>query len=165
MDAVMQQEAMLVAIVSLVLTFITVVVLIVLLVRQAKLLRRYKLLLNGNSEQNVEGLLLSQGAEIDRLGAEAVALANRVAILEREAKGHLQKTATIRFNAFPDTGSDLSFAIALLDGSDNGVVLSSLYGRSESRVYAKPIAAGKSTYALSDEEKEALAKATGQPKP
>ena len=65
----------------------------------------------------------------------------------------------VRFNAFSNTGSDLSFAVALLDDHDNGVVFCSLFGRSESRVYAKPISKGESSYLLTAEEKEALQKA------
>ena len=62
----------------------------------------------------------------------------------------------VRFNAFKDVGSDLSFAIALLDRNDNGVVLNGLYGSDSSNIYAKPIKGGVSTYQLSDEEKYAL---------
>jgi hypothetical protein len=62
----------------------------------------------------------------------------------------------VRFNAFEDTGSDLSFAVALLDADYNGVVLSSIFGRNESRTYAKPVVAGQSSYFLTNEEKEAL---------
>lgn len=164
MDALTQQNAMLVASVALVLSLATMVALILTVLRQGKLLKRYKLLLQGSSEQNIEGLLLAQGMEIDQLKVQGEELAARVGKLEADIPLHIQKSATIRFNAFPDTGSDLSFAIALLDGLDNGVVISSLYGRSESRVYAKPIQGGKSTYMLSDEEKEALAKATGTAK-
>lgn len=163
MDALMQQDALMVASIALVLSLATVAALITVIMRQDRLLKRYKTLLNGASQLDIEALLLAQGAEIDRLKIEGEARASRLSAVELQARSHVQKTATIRFNAFPDTGSDLSFAIAMLDGYDNGVVLSSLYGRSESRVYAKPIQSGKSTYALSDEEKEALARATAPP--
>ena len=56
-------------------------------------------------------------------------------------------------------GSDLSYAVALLDSNNNGVVLSSIFGREDSRSYVKPIEAGKSTYTLTDEEDEALRQA------
>ena len=74
----------------------------------------------------------------------------------------VQKVGVVRFRAFEDTGSDLSFAVALLDSEDNGVVLSSLFGRTESRVYAKPVEHGASSYLLSTEENEALSKAKKQ---
>ena len=56
-------------------------------------------------------------------------------------------------------GSDLSYAVALLDSNNNGLVLSSIFGREDSRSYVKPIEAGKSTYTLTDEEDEALRQA------
>lgn len=61
-----------------------------------------------------------------------------------------------RFNAFSDTGSDLSYAIALLDDNQSGVVLSSIYGREETRTYAKPVRGGESAYTLSGEEREVI---------
>lgn len=155
-------DPVLIAVVALVVGFLALILIIVFAARQAKLLKRYRLLLNGNQGQDVEQLLLTQGAAIEQLQSELAQLQRRVDILGTEAKLHVQKVGTVRFCAFPDTGSDLSFAIALLDAGDNGVVLSSLYGRSESRTYAKPILAGKSTYQLSDEEKEAIARAMGQ---
>jgi len=68
----------------------------------------------------------------------------------------------VRFNPFEDVGGDQSFAIALLDQHGNGLVLSSLHNRAETRVYAKPIQAGRSEYTLSAEEQQALAQAYGQ---
>ena len=62
----------------------------------------------------------------------------------------------MRYNAFSDTGSNLSYSLAVLDENNNGVVLSSLYGREDNRSYAKPVENGKSTYQLSDEEKDVL---------
>ncbi len=71
----------------------------------------------------------------------------------------VQKVGVVRFNPFKDTGGDQSFIIALLDSNNKGVVLSSLYTREGTRVYTKPIEKGGSTYHLSKEEKEAIAKA------
>jgi uncharacterized protein YlxW (UPF0749 family) len=58
----------------------------------------------------------------------------------------------MRYNAFHETGNDLSFSVALVDEAQSGVVLSSIYGREESRVYAKPVEQGESKYPLTDEE-------------
>ena len=71
----------------------------------------------------------------------------------------IQHVGVVRFNAFPDAGSDLSFAIAVLDGNRDGFVLSSIYGRDESRVYAKPVQKGESNYFLSQEENQAISQA------
>lgn len=74
-------------------------------------------------------------------------------------KGCLQKIGIVRYSAFSDVGSDLSFTLAMLDAKDNGVILNGIYSSDSSNIYAKPIINGSSTYALSKEEKEALEKA------
>ena len=71
----------------------------------------------------------------------------------------LKRVGIVRFNAFDDAGGEQSFAVVLLDSDANGVALSSLYGRQESRVYAKAIFKGQGERPLSDEEQQALAKA------
>jgi len=73
----------------------------------------------------------------------------------------IQHVGLVRFNAFPDMGSDLSFALALLNRKMDGVVLCCLVGRDDCRIYAKNVVGGKSSYPLSDEEKEAIKKALG----
>ena len=62
----------------------------------------------------------------------------------------------IRYNAFKDVGSDLSFALALLDRNNDGIVLNGLFGSDSSNIFAKPIKEGKSKYQLSQEEIEAI---------
>jgi hypothetical protein len=81
--------------------------------------------------------------------------------LLESSKKHFAKSGLVRFNPYDDTGGNQSFVLALLDEENNGVVISSLHGRDRTRIYAKPVILGKGTdYELSDEEKEALLKAT-----
>ncbi|EOC99788.1 hypothetical protein L21TH_2187 [Caldisalinibacter kiritimatiensis] len=79
--------------------------------------------------------------------------------IDSRLKLSVQKVGIIRYNAFDDMGSDLSFSIALLDENLNGVVISTIFGRNESNTYAKPIIEGKSKYNLSVEELQAIDKA------
>jgi hypothetical protein len=76
--------------------------------------------------------------------------------LDRRTRRSLQHIGLVRFNPFDDTGSDQSFAIALLDDQRDGVVVSSLHGRTNTRVFAKPVADGSSPHTLSDEESQAI---------
>ena len=76
--------------------------------------------------------------------------------LDNDISSSIQKIGLVRFNAFKDVGSDLSFAVALLDREDNGVVFNGIYGSESSNIYAKPIKNGESSYQLSDEEKYAI---------
>ena len=68
----------------------------------------------------------------------------------------IQKVGLVRYNAFKDVGSDLSFALALLDRNNSGVVLNGLFGSDSSNIFAKPIKNGESKYQLSQEEIEAM---------
>lgn len=78
------------------------------------------------------------------------------AALESRGMSSLQHIGLVRFNPFEDTGSDQSFAIALLDGQRDGIVISSLHGRANTRIFAKPVEGGTSSHALSTEEEQAI---------
>jgi hypothetical protein len=80
--------------------------------------------------------------------------------IEGRTRRSLQHIGLVRFNPFDDTGSDQSFAIALLDDHRDGIVLSSLHGRANTRLFAKPVSAGASSHNLSDEETQAIRIAT-----
>lgn len=86
-------------------------------------------------------------------------LSSEIDILKRKGSFHIQKVGIIRFNPFKEIGGDQSFSAALLDENDSGVVITSLYGRDDNRVYGKAIEKGKSEYALSEEENKAIEKA------
>lgn len=79
--------------------------------------------------------------------------------LKEESRFSIQKIGIIRFNPFSEVGSDQSFAVALLDGNNNGCVITGLYTREGNRIYAKPVTGGKSQYFLSKEEEQAIEKA------
>ncbi len=88
----------------------------------------------------------------------------RLEALEAVARISVQKVGFKRFNPFDNTGGDQSFAAALLDGKNDGIVISSLYTREGVRVYAKEIKAGASKHPLSAEERAVLAQAlSGKP--
>ena len=76
--------------------------------------------------------------------------------LDNDVNSSIQKIGIVRFNAFKDVGSNLSFALAMLDRENNGVVLNGIYGSEYSNIYAKPIKNAKSEYQLSDEEVNAI---------
>ena len=82
-----------------------------------------------------------------------------IVVINSKLKKSIRGVETIRFNPFPDQGSNQSFAIGILNEENDGVVISSLYSRDRMSVFAKPVKNGKSEYELSSEEKEALVKA------
>ncbi|MEW6724978.1 MAG: DUF4446 family protein [Bacillota bacterium] len=125
----------------------------------ARQVARYRALMRTADAKDLDQILVDLGNDLRRLEGALNDADRRLDGVNRRLDQALQRVGVVRFNAYDDTGSDLSFAIALLDAQHNGVVISSLFGRHESRIYAKPIQTGESTYLLSDEEREALRRA------
>ena len=88
-----------------------------------------------------------------------------IAHLQDQLYYSLQRVGVVRFNPFDDTGGDQSFALVLTDAYGNGVVMSSLYRRGDSRLFAKPLTQWQSSYALSAEEQQAIDRARGEEQP
>lgn len=102
--------------------------------------------------ENFEEIL----AQFKDLEKEFKKLANELEQLKESSKFAFQKFGLVRFNPFQEVGGNQSFSVALLDGNDSGIVITSLYTREGNRVYGKPIERGLSKYLLSEEEKEAI---------
>jgi uncharacterized protein DUF4446 len=98
---------------------------------------------------------------IDALGTQLASLGNRLELVDGQARKAIQRVGIVRYNPFEDTGSNQSFVLAVLDAHANGFVLSSLHSRQQTRVFLKPVAAGKTETALSEEEAEAIRRAIG----
>ena len=97
--------------------------------------------------------------KIDRLEQAVRALNTTDKRQQVQIEGSVRRVGVLRYDAFEDVGGRLSFSCALLDEHGTGVVLTSINGRQETRVYAKPVTSGQSTYNLSLEEEEALRQA------
>ncbi len=102
------------------------------------------------------GVLLSR---IEGLEKAARTLNGRDQRQQLQIEAGVRRVALLRYDAFEDVGGRLSFSCALLDDNGNGVVLTSINGRQDTRVYAKPIARGTSSYNLSLEEEDAIRQA------
>jgi hypothetical protein len=128
--------------------------------RSDALLRRRLRRLIGDAEgAGLDEILDRQFRRLDTIAERVEALNRLHHELEALAHRSIQKVGVVRFNPFADTGGDQSFAIALLDAEGNGLVLSSLHGRADTRIFAKQVQAGRSKHALSDEEQDAIRKA------
>lgn len=108
---------------------------------------------NGNNLDEMLKKYLEEVAGVKQDNSEIKAYYTK---LDYDIGSSIQKVGLVRFNAFQNVGSDLSFALALLDRENNGIVLNGIYGSDSSNIYAKPIKNGESTYQLSEEEKEAI---------
>lgn len=121
-----------------------------------KLRAKYNRFMNGLSDANIEEVLENCLYKTNSMIEKNKQMENRLNEVESGMYYCLQKFSVIRYNAFDNVGSDLSFSIALLNNNDDGIVLSSLYSRESSSTYAKPVVDGKSKYALSAEEIKAI---------
>jgi hypothetical protein len=96
---------------------------------------------------------------VDALPEDVHGLRQEVAALRLEGAGALRRLAGVRYDAFGDMGGQMSWSLALLDDHGNGVVLTSIHGRSDARSYAKSIASWACEQQLSPEEEDAIAHA------
>ena len=115
---------------------------------------------NGNNLEEMMKNYINKVVEVENNQNKLAEYCNK---LDNDLQKCVQKVGIVRYNAFKDSNSDLSFSIALLDEKNNGIILNSIYGRDNSTIYAKPIKDGVSTYILSDEEKQALDIAMHEP--
>ena len=138
---------------------ILLILLLVVLVQSIRLgraTRVYRALVSGQEGGNLQGILDGHIGQVREASTRMDDLNVMMQYLEQRTRGSLQHIGLVRFNPFADTGSDQSFAIALLDDRKDGVVISSLHGRANTRVFAKPVENGTSRHALSTEETQAI---------
>jgi hypothetical protein len=121
--------------------------------------KRLKKFFSGRRAKDLEEVIAQQIKRQIKSENEIKELFQSSRDLWKIANKSVQKVGIVRFNPFKDTGGDQSFAIALLDLKDSGIVISSLYSREGTRVYSKPIEKGRSKYQLTEEEKKAIEKA------
>lgn len=112
----------------------------------------------------LQGVLEGQARQIQRLEAAVRSLAGTDRRQEGLIEAAVSHVGLLRYDAFEDVGGRLSFSCAMLDQHGNGVVLTSINGRQDTRVYAKPIVDGRSKYNLSTEEEEAIRQALAGPR-
>jgi len=110
----------------------------------------------------LRGILEGHARALQRLEAAVRQLAADDVGLDERLTAAVQRVALIRYDAFEDVGGRLSFTCALLDELGNGVVVTSINGRQDTRVYAKPVSRGTSDHNLSEEEVEAIREALGE---
>ena len=108
---------------------------------------------NGN---NLDEMLKKYLEDVENIKQDNSEIKAYYTKLDYDISSSIQKVGLVRYNAFQNVGSDLSFALALLDRENNGLVLNGIYGSESSNIYAKPIKNCESTYQLSEEEKEAI---------
>jgi hypothetical protein len=122
----------------------------------ANVKRRYLKTFGEEKAENVEQLIAALHEPLDASIDQFDSFGARLDLFDHKSSQAISHIGLVRFNPFMDAGSDLSFSAALLNDFGDGLVLTSLWGRDEVRLYAKPVDKHESRYVLSQEEKQAL---------
>jgi hypothetical protein len=125
--------------------------------RLSRAVRTYReIVRDADGAHSLHDLLAGNAAAVERASERMGEMEAMHSLIDRRTRRSLQHIGLVRYNPFDDTGSDQSFAIALLDDERDGVVISSLHGRANTRIFAKPVSDGGSAHNLSDEEAQAI---------
>jgi hypothetical protein len=127
--------------------------------RYRQLANAFRMLMTGRGGADLEATLMDFISRMDHVEQLAQDSNSRVAGMEVKLPYLIQHVGVVRFNPFSDKGGDQSFVMAILDDHADGAVISALHSRADVRVYAKPVIGGQSTYTLTTEEKDAIARA------
>ncbi len=139
--------------------FVGVIVLIGIIwaIRTEKRLKRF---FSGKKGKDLEESILTLEENILKLKSAKENIEEELEEVNKKLKKSIRGLETIRYNPFPDQGSNQSFAVGMVNEDGDGVVFSSLYSRERMSIFAKPIKNGKSEYELTAEEKDVLKKAS-----
>ena len=143
-------------IVFFVFTLLAIILVIIWILSTEKRLKRFFL---GKKAKDLEDTITHLEEKMEKLDKIKNSMEKEIITINKKLKKSVRGLETIRFNPFPDQGSNQSFAIGMLDEEGDGVVISSLYSRERMSIFAKPIKNHSSEYELSVEEKDAIKKA------
>jgi hypothetical protein len=155
------QSAMIVAIVGIAVGVVGVALAAVALLKFYRLQRSYDLLSVREGQESMVDVIARTREEIADLSDEVVATQRELLATRRDLAAAIRHVAVVRYDAFGDMGGRYSFSAALLDDAGDGLMITSIHGRTETRSYLKGVRAGASDIDLSPEEQQAIAIARG----
>ncbi|CAM4007579.1 DUF4446 domain-containing protein [Cohnella lubricantis] len=143
-----------------VLTIVALIWVVAITGKLSKLKKAHKRLVGETGVPDLEGVLLALHNKIGELEDRSEEQEQRLAKQEKRLTTLKGRVGVHRFNAFADSGSDLSFSVAIVNDEQDGVVITGIHGREQTFLYAKPLDKGQSAYMLSPEEKTAISQAS-----
>lgn len=145
---------------SFILNILFIILFIINYIRLANMKKSYdKFMKKLGKGENIEEMLKNHLEKVEFVHKQNEEILDYCRKIDNDFGKTISKIGIIRYSAFKDTGSDLSFTLALLNKHNDGVVLNGIYSREMSNIYAKPIKNAESIYTLSNEEKQAIQKA------
>lgn len=145
------------------LSILSIIILSVILYKLNK--RINKFMGTKSTRHNIEDILADYYAYVEAVDSKYEKATRDINVLYERMKPCIQKVGIVRYNPFDNMGGDLSYALALLDENNNGIIINTIFSRDGSHTYCKPVENGKSAYSLSYEDETALKKAMGLDKP
>lgn len=136
-----------------------IILYIICIVKMRKMRKAYNCFMKGNNMESMEEILMKQFERIEILEEADRDKRKEINSLKLIVKNAYQKAALVKYDAFREMSGKLSYALALLDQNNNGVIVTSMYSRDGCFSYAKEIVMGESKINLSEEEQEALKRA------
>lgn len=136
-----------------------IILYLVCIVKMKKLQKAYNSFMKGKNMESMEEILMKQFDRIEILEEADRDKRKELNSLQNIVQNSYQKAALVKYDAFREMSGKLSYALALLDQNDNGVIVTSMYSREGCFSYAKEVVMGESKINLSEEEQEALKKA------
>ena len=125
--------------------------------RLRRLRRDYSVLQGGDQKESFVAVAARQAEQVAQLRAHLTTVERRMQALRGDVADALRHVAVVRYDAFRDMGGRMSFSAALLDDAGDGLVITAIHGRTETRSYAKGVKAANSDQQLSPEERQAIA--------
>ena len=155
------QAALIVALVAIAVGAVAVVLGTIAIVRYSRLHRAYGLLAVAEGRETVVDVMGRTMEEFTDLRQDVLQLEKNLAVTRRDLSAALRHVSVVRYDAFGDMGGRFSFSAALLDDSGDGLIITSIHARTETRTYLKGLASGSSDITLSPEEEQAVQLAKG----
>lgn len=116
----------------------------------------------GSKALSLESVIYSLKQELQNSRQHEEALEQALTELKNKVTFAVQKVGLVRFNPFNDGGGNFSFSLALLDAHNTGIIITSMYGREQNRIYTKKVEKGKCEIKLTEEEEQAIEKANSK---
>lgn len=149
------QHIFIITVLLAVVIFILLIMLVMTRKKLAVMQDKYDYFTKG-SEANIDQVLTRTLQELEKTQEELQQLQQKHGQLREQVKGCIQKVKMERYDAFDAMGGEMSYSILLADENNDGIILTSIYGREDNRCYAKDVKGGKSSYVLAEEEKKLL---------
>ncbi len=144
-----------------VLCITSLVIALIAIGRYRDLFRRYDMFMRGRDAESMEEFILKQQDDIEELKEAKLADREAMRVMNRNIRSSIQKFGLVHYDAFEGMGGKMSFALALLDYTNTGMIINCMHSREGCFIYVKEVEAGSTYTPLGAEEKEALERALG----